>query len=322
VKAVENIDDDRTEQLLKRVERTEKELGLDGSQLEADADADNEINALLNEGTQLIKQVDKMNEDFQDMGLTKQISMGSESTASVISEGSMPWSSELSSPELFSRQCTEIDAKALQVVLESQIKEAVETAAMDCHFCVTVADPRDEDVPLIAVSDQFANITGYSRSELVGKNCRMLQSDCPMMDQQDLWKLRTARMTGAPFTGVLVNRRKTGELFLNLLDLRGLTVARNPLSGKELWFLIGIQADVTNLVEDPDVDHHVPELERSLEEVAARIRANLVDELKDFAVSGALMTNFEGHAEVDSGVQQVRDAWCVLPEPTWCRSSI
>lgn len=62
VKAVENIDDDRTEQLLKRVEKTEKELGLDGSQLEADADADNEINSLLNEGQELIRQVNNMNQ--------------------------------------------------------------------------------------------------------------------------------------------------------------------------------------------------------------------------------------------------------------------
>merc|ERR1719378_1808602 len=61
VKAVENIDDDRTEQLLKRVEKTEKELGLDGSELEADAEEDSEISQLLAEGQNIIKQVDNMN---------------------------------------------------------------------------------------------------------------------------------------------------------------------------------------------------------------------------------------------------------------------
>lgn len=61
VKAVENIDDDRTEQLFKRVERTEKELGLDGSEIEADEDEDNEINQLLNQGQNLIAQVNNMN---------------------------------------------------------------------------------------------------------------------------------------------------------------------------------------------------------------------------------------------------------------------
>merc|ERR1719181_1800197 len=61
VKAVENIDDDRTEQLLKRVDATEQELGLDSSGIEADADADSEVNQLLNQGQDIIRQVDNMN---------------------------------------------------------------------------------------------------------------------------------------------------------------------------------------------------------------------------------------------------------------------
>jgi len=62
VKAVENIDDDRTEQLVKRVDQTEKELGLDGSEIETDQDEDNEINQLLSQGQNLVKQVSNMNQ--------------------------------------------------------------------------------------------------------------------------------------------------------------------------------------------------------------------------------------------------------------------
>lgn len=61
VKAVENIDDDRTEQLMERVEKTEKELGLDGSQIEANEDEDSEITQLLGQGQNLINQVNNMN---------------------------------------------------------------------------------------------------------------------------------------------------------------------------------------------------------------------------------------------------------------------
>lgn len=61
VKAIESIDDDRTAQLLDKVERTEKELGLDGSEIEADEDADGEINQLLSQGQNLIAQVENMN---------------------------------------------------------------------------------------------------------------------------------------------------------------------------------------------------------------------------------------------------------------------
>jgi len=61
VKAVENIDDDRTNALDTQIERTEKELGLDGSEIEAAEDGDDEINQLLNAGQQLIAQVNAMN---------------------------------------------------------------------------------------------------------------------------------------------------------------------------------------------------------------------------------------------------------------------
>jgi hypothetical protein len=61
VKAVENIDDDRTEQLMNKVDKSEKELGLDGSEIEASEDEDNEVNTLLNQGQNLISQVENMN---------------------------------------------------------------------------------------------------------------------------------------------------------------------------------------------------------------------------------------------------------------------
>jgi hypothetical protein len=62
VNGIENIGDDRTQQLLKRVQLFEQELGMDGSELAADADENSEINQLLNEGQNIIKQVDNMNE--------------------------------------------------------------------------------------------------------------------------------------------------------------------------------------------------------------------------------------------------------------------
>jgi hypothetical protein len=147
-----------------------------------------------------------------------------------------------------------------------------------------------------------------------------------MSDPLDLISLRAACKTGASFTAVLTNRRKTGELFFNLLDLRGLTVAQNPWTGEELWFLVGIQADVTHVAEaDACKEEHLPKLQ----EIAGQIRAKLVDELKVLAVAGALMTNFEGHElereapsshdsahELEKG-GPCRDAWCILPEPTW-----
>merc|ERR1712146_87181 len=81
--------------------------------------------------------------------------------------------------------------------------------------------------------------------------CRFLNQGCDM-SPSDLVQIRRVSQTGEPFTAILPNRKKSGELFLNLLDLRGLSVARNPETGEDLWFLIGVQADVTD-VEDGEV---------------------------------------------------------------------
>lgn len=215
---------------------------------------------------------------------------------------------ELSDPAFFTHQCSEIDAMASRVVGESRIKEAIREAVEDGQFCVTIADPRSADIPLIAVSKKFETMTGYRRTEVLGKNCRFLNAGC-IVDPADLMRLRAACETGAAFTAVLTNRRKSGEFFLNLLDLRGLTVARNPCTGEELWFLVGIQADVTNAGLDDMKEDHITEMHA----IANGIREKLADQLSAMAISGALMTNF---CVVDPEESQ-SDAWCLLPSPTW-----
>lgn len=220
---------------------------------------------------------------------------------------------ELSSPEFFGHQCAEIDAMASRVVDESRILDAINSAVAECQFCVSIADPRLSDFPLIAVSEKFQAITGFHRTEVIGKNCRFMNEGC-WMDTGDLMSLRSACSTGASFTAILTNRRKSGELFFNLLDLRGLTVARNPQTGEELWFLVGIQCDVTSV--------HFPEVQEDqltrIHMVANDIRAKLTDELSAMAVAGALKTSHFGVAPSASALRKdPPNAWCLLPVPIW-----
>merc|ERR1719265_1843329 len=205
---------------------------------------------------------------------------------------------------------------ASRVVDESAIRDAIGSAVMECPFCVSIADPSEEDFPLIAVSERFEAITGYSRSEVLGRNCRILSHDC-CIDITTLMDLRSACHTGASFTAVLTNRKKSGEFFYNLLDLRGLNVARNPKTGEELWFLVGIQADVTSV--------HVSGVkEEELEQVrciANGIRTKLRDELSALAVASALKVNLNVASlrpTTDVGAEpEPPDAWCLLPVPIW-----
>eukprot|EP00438_Fugacium_kawagutii_P008164 Skav203339 [mRNA] locus=scaffold284:625594:657961:- [translate_table: standard] len=155
-----------------------------------------------------------------------------------------------------------------RLVVDHVTRSAASLAVANCSFSVSIADPSQPDMlhgwPLVAVSPAFEAMTGragYPCEEIVGLNCRFLNHDCEMSVSQRV-KLRRACQTGKPFTGLLQldshhsrlrrrqNRRKTGELFVNLLDMRGLRVAKDAETGEDIWYLVGIQSDVTDLNQD------------------------------------------------------------------------
>lgn len=221
---------------------------------------------------------------------------------------------ELSTPIFFEKQCSHIDVMTSQVLLESSIRKAIKEVVADRQVSVSVADPRSPDAYLIAVSDRFETMTGYSRPEILGKNCRFLNDGC-RVNSEDLLRLRGAVKTGEPFTGVLENRRKSGELFLNLLDLHGLTVARDVSTGDDLWFLVGIQADVSELSPSK-----LAKAEREVHCVANDIREKLADELSALAISGALkftVSTVSGHLRSNKPEDSDEAIWSLLPTPQW-----
>eukprot|EP00929_Paragymnodinium_shiwhaense_P013350 TRINITY_DN121211_c0_g1_i1.p1 TRINITY_DN121211_c0_g1~~TRINITY_DN121211_c0_g1_i1.p1 ORF type:complete len:398 (-),score=65.78 TRINITY_DN121211_c0_g1_i1:166-1359(-) len=218
----------------------------------------------------------------------------------------------LSTSRNCSRECTAqsfVDSRVHTVVNEFTLSQALKTAVAGCRFCVTVADPRGIDTPLIAVSEEFETMTGFQRLEILGVNCRFLNQGCDV-DPMDLMQLRLSSQTGAPFTALLPNRKKSGELFLNLLDLRGLTVAKNTKTGSDLWFLIGIQADVTNLVEESgETEGLSQERLELLQKLADRIRMGIKTEVALMAMNCA----DAGDREFDDNAAE----WQVLNEPLW-----
>eukprot|EP00930_Biecheleria_cincta_P074619 TRINITY_DN61830_c0_g1_i1.p1 TRINITY_DN61830_c0_g1~~TRINITY_DN61830_c0_g1_i1.p1 ORF type:complete len:404 (-),score=64.75 TRINITY_DN61830_c0_g1_i1:207-1304(-) len=172
-------------------------------------------------------------------------------------------------------------AAALQIledemsgILDENILAGVLTNAVSaCSFAVSIADPRTEGISIVAVSKGFEKLTGYSCYEAKGRNFRFLNTGCPLKDSQRTG-LRMASMTGRPFSAVLDNRKKNGELFLNFVDLRGLTLATNSTTGEELWFLIGIHADVTDLLETETTQNDMAEAFRSVRQrIGSRLKA-------------------------------------------------
>ncbi|CAK0868959.1 unnamed protein product, partial [Prorocentrum cordatum] len=125
---------------------------------------------------------------------------------------------------------------------EGLIETAICTVVTDMPCSVSVADPASLDNDLIAVSEGFLTMTGYAREDVIDKNCRFLNKDVDAaiaMSTEQRTRLQEAVEKGSPFRAVLVNKKKSGQLFLNLLDLRGLIIARNDFTGEDIWLLIG-----------------------------------------------------------------------------------
>jgi PAS domain-containing protein len=118
---------------------------------------------------------------------------------------------------------------------------------MSCAF--VVCDISQPDIPIIYVSDIFERLTGYSKHEVLGRNCRFLQSPegkvqagAPrkFVDNDPVWYLKQRIMKKKEAQRSLINYRKGGQPFMNLLTMI-------PITGeddKEIRYYVGLQVDL------------------------------------------------------------------------------
>jgi PAS domain S-box-containing protein len=106
---------------------------------------------------------------------------------------------------------------------------------------ITLSDPDKEDNPIVYANKAFEQITGYSKEEIVGRNCRFLQGQ--ERDQEELQQIRDAIKNAKSVEVTLKNFRKNGELFYNRLSI-------TPLFDNEghLIYFLGVQYDVTEQI--------------------------------------------------------------------------
>ena len=104
---------------------------------------------------------------------------------------------------------------------------------------ITIADARLPDNPLIYANAGFERLTGYSVTDVLGRNCRFLQG--PGTDPETVHTLRTAIREERAVTVQLLNYRKDGTPFWNRLSITPV----QDTSGNVTHF-IGIQSDVTS----------------------------------------------------------------------------
>ncbi|MBN2370117.1 MAG: SpoIIE family protein phosphatase [Vicinamibacteria bacterium] len=101
-----------------------------------------------------------------------------------------------------------------------------------------IVDLQQPGSPIIYVNEGFERLTGYSRAEAMGLNCRFLQGD--KTDPEAREEIRRAIHERTPCVVEILNYRKDGAPFWNRLSL---TPVRN--SRGEATHYIGIQSDVS-----------------------------------------------------------------------------
>jgi len=108
-------------------------------------------------------------------------------------------------------------------------------------FCLS--DAQTAGFPLIYINKKFSSVTGYSKEECFGRNCRFLQgpSTDPVHGKQLLDTLRA----GQDSQIMMVNYRKTGVVFENLL-----TMAYVRDNHDRRRYCVGLQLDLTGLETD------------------------------------------------------------------------
>nr|AML76771.1 putative LOV domain-containing protein [Eupomatia bennettii] len=123
-----------------------------------------------------------------------------------------------------------------------RVSQDLKDALSTLQQTFVVSDATKPDYPIMYASAGFFSMTGYSAEEVIGRNCRFLQG--PETDPLELAKIREAVKTGVSYCGRLLNYKKDGTPFWNLLTI---TPIKDD-SGKVMKY-IGMQVEVSRYTE-------------------------------------------------------------------------
>lgn len=140
----------------------------------------------------------------------------------------------------------------------------VDLGPIDWGAAIIVCDASLEDRPIVYCSEAFFELTGYSQCDVLGRNCRFLQtpgvdnhdpakrrqqigadkvcmlgSPSQVVDlQQELVRVKDSLSRNEEVQVVLLNYMRSGDAFLNLV-----TIVPVELDSDNHRYLVGFQAN-------------------------------------------------------------------------------
>nr|AML77409.1 putative LOV domain-containing protein [Conocephalum conicum] len=165
------------------------------------------------------------------------------------------------------------------------VRDAI--TSFNLAFVVCDAFGTDPSYPVLYASGGFFKMTGYEADEVIGSNCGFLQG--PGTDPKEVAKIRKALEAGKNYSGKILNYKKDGTSFWNVLSISPI---RNN-EGKVIKY-IGMQAEASEkrkkekvpkeeipLVAEviTEIPKHVPISEASKPAEAARAFEGYIPEL-------------------------------------------
>ncbi|KND90653.1 White collar 1 protein [Tolypocladium ophioglossoides CBS 100239] len=117
----------------------------------------------------------------------------------------------------------------LQLRVTGRPNPQIELGAVDCSVALTLCDLNLPDQPIVYASDSFCELTGYSKAEVLGRNCRFLQSPGGAMataaksgsgtDKAAVHRMRLAVHARKEIQLKLTNFKKNGQRFKNVVSI-------------------------------------------------------------------------------------------------------
>ena len=164
--------------------------------------------------------------------------------------------------EIKKRKVTLLSDKSVDYQLQLKDRALAATAEG-----ITISDNLQPDNPIVYANEGFERLTGYTKEEVLGKNCRFLQGEKSDPDTKE--EIRKSIHAERPCSVEILNYRKDGSTFWNLLSI---TPIRDE-SGRVTNFL-GIQSDVT---KRKNFENELYRVSENLKQTNKRMKKDLED---------------------------------------------